>query len=354
MIPSYQFTCGGSDITSILSFNCSSGRQSKTDVYASGTASFTVRNPQDLPASVVMEALVSCGANGRSLFSGYVTNIQFNYGMVTNEDTCTISLEGYLSFLGRGYLDNFALTGGTTGAEANRIGTSLSGSAKTISNIGTSSLTDTSSYTGAAQNILTTLVSQEQGRLQEGSGQLYFFGRSYLQNPAASPYFFFDFKFTDTNPGTTGVAYNAVNFASSTDNYFTQTTITPASVAPQFAGNGSRNLQLSTYDPTTTQADNLAKYALNEFNSNTSVPQSISTKNSLDSAMDPIEMLLVGWQLPIIFRGTTYQTIIEGWTISANPEDIFYTFYVSGFEQNNYLKLDDAVFGRLDYNKLGF
>jgi hypothetical protein len=62
----------------------------------------------------------------------------------------------------------------------------------------------------------------------------------------------------------------------------------------------------------------------------------------------------VGWQVPITLRGTTYNAVIEGWSVTANPQDIRYSVYVSGFEQNNYLQLGNSVYGRLDYNQLGF
>ena len=360
-LPVYEIRIYGATssqvVGDVVSFNSREGRNTKTDVYSASTASFTFRDPSALFAEAIIGCYTTIRINNQNVFAGYITNIQYNYGIVSNEDTATISLEGFLAFMGRGYLNAFTLTGTTTGAQAQRIGTALSGSAKTISNISTKSLTDTSSYSGAAQNLLTTLVAMEQGRLLEGGAQLYFLGRDYLQDPTANPYNFYDFKFTDVLPVTSGITYDAVEFANLTDNYYTQITVTPASVAPQFAGTGARNLQISTYDPTITQADNLADYMLAEFTSNTSAPVSISTRNSLAWTYDPADMVSngpIGWRLPITFRGTTYQSVIEGWSISGTPDDVRYTFMVSDYEENNFLKLNDSVYGRLDYNKLGF
>lgn len=344
-------------VNDVISFNCKNGRNTKTDVYASSTGSITFRNPSALTAGAIIGVYTTIQVNGRNVYSGYITNIQYNYGIKTTEDTATITLEGMLSFMGRGYLNGFTLTGTTTGAQAQRVGTSLSGSAKSINNIGTKSLTDTSSYSGAAQNMITALVAMEQGRLVQGAASLSVLGRDVLQDPTANPYNYFDFKFTDVLPVTSGVTYDAIEFANLTDNYFTQTTVTPASVAPQFAGTGDRNLQISTYDPTTTQADALADYMLAEFVSNTSAPVSISTRNSLTWTFDPAQMISanpIGWRLPITFRGTTYQAVIEGWSISGSPDDVRYTFMVSDYEENNFLKLNDSLYGRLNYNKLGF
>jgi hypothetical protein len=61
-----------------------------------------------------------------------------------------------------------------------------------------------------------------------------------------------------------------------------------------------------------------------------------------------------GTQVGVTFRGTTYQCIIEGVTVSATPAGAMFTYYVSGADLNAYLILDNATFGVLDANKLGY
>jgi len=63
---------------------------------------------------------------------------------------------------------------------------------------------------------------------------------------------------------------------------------------------------------------------------------------------------IIGSRVSVTFRGTVYQSIVEGITVTATPESSRYTFYLSGADLNNYLVLDDAVFGKLDFNKLGY
>jgi hypothetical protein len=46
--------------------------------------------------------------------------------------------------------------------------------------------------------------------------------------------------------------------------------------------------------------------------------------------------------------------IIEGFSVTADPSDSRYTFYVSPGDLNSYLVLDNSILGRLDFNKLGF
>ena len=46
--------------------------------------------------------------------------------------------------------------------------------------------------------------------------------------------------------------------------------------------------------------------------------------------------------------------VVEGVALSATPEGARYTFYLSPADLNAYMQLNDSVFGRLDFNKLGY
>lgn len=349
---------GVDSITNIVSFNMRAGRSTKSEIFQPGGASFTVRNPSSLPAGLVLGSTPFVNIDGYVQFSGAVINIEYNYGIIAAMDTATITMEGALASIGRGQLSGFTLSGGTTGAEASRIGLALTGTGKTVASSGTRSLTNNSTtYTGAALNMFQTLVAMEQGRIQEAAGALRFYGRDVTQDPTAFPYGYSNWYMTDSTSDTTGVHYDNVVFGSLTDNYYTQVQITPDGLATQIAGTGDRNLTMSTYDVNTTQGANLASYMLSEFDTSTSVPVSISTTSAMVNGS--VGALMIGeapvrWQLPIVFRGTTYNSVIEGYSVSATPEMVRYTFDVSGFEQNNFLVLDDSVYGRLDYNNLSF
>jgi hypothetical protein len=62
----------------------------------------------------------------------------------------------------------------------------------------------------------------------------------------------------------------------------------------------------------------------------------------------------IGRQVSVTFRGTTFQCIVEGVTMSATPAGSSFTFFLSGADLNAYLRLDNTVFGKLDFNKLGY
>jgi hypothetical protein len=61
-----------------------------------------------------------------------------------------------------------------------------------------------------------------------------------------------------------------------------------------------------------------------------------------------------GAQCTVTLRGTTYNCVIEGATITADPSSTTVTFKLSSADAYAFLRLDDALLGTLDYNKLGF
>lgn len=346
---------GTETATHVVSFNVQGGRQTKTDPYSSLSASIVV-NASAPPASWVLGAAISVDIDSNQIIQGYITNVDYNYDFVANADTCTISLEGYLSFFGRSILTNFVMNNENIGISLAAIAAALTGTGKTITQYQIRSYTDTSTYSGAAQNLVTALVSTEQGRIDDAKG-LKVLGRDFSyadfnDTPPIIP----SFNFADD--GTANyIKYDNITFSSLSNNYFTYTQIQPALFAQQTAGSGGRVLSLSTYDTSTTQAANLANYTLAEFDQSGSVPVSITTRQSLGSNSILLSTFVnyrVGTRSTIKFRGNTYQAIVEGYQISANPSDVSYTFFLSGFEQNNFLRLDDPTYGSLDYNNLNF
>jgi hypothetical protein len=80
---------------------------------------------------------------------------------------------------------------------------------------------------------------------------------------------------------------------------------------------------------------------------------------SQQSAYNAVWMLnlisnFLGLEVNIVLRGVRYYCVVEGVTITASPDDTRILFSVSSNETNDYLILDDAVYGRLDNNRLGF
>jgi hypothetical protein len=170
--------------------------------------------------------------------------------------------------------------------------------------------------------------------------------------------------FSDT-PAVNEFSYDQIDFNSYADNYWTQVSVTPlgssvVTVTQAGATTPYRTYSINTLNSSTGQATDFANYLASLY----STPQfriaSISclSTDSLNVQIDKLgtqtPVSYPGMRVTVKFRGTTYSAIIEGVTISATPESSRYTFTLSAAEQNNYLILDSTVYGRLDYNKLGY
>jgi hypothetical protein len=121
---------------------------------------------------------------------------------------------------------------------------------------------------------------------------------------------------------------------------------------------------VNTLNASTSQATDYANYLLNNF---TAAPLAITSFSCLANAQNFFKLwnlatsggsleigTCVGAQVSVAFRGTTYQCIIEGAAFSAVPGEARYTYYVSPADQNAYLILNNATFGKLDFNRLGY
>jgi hypothetical protein len=160
--------------------------------------------------------------------------------------------------------------------------------------------------------------------------------------------------------------YDQIEFRSSADNYYTSITITPAAVAAQTATLGTTPIygwDKDTVDYSTAQAADHALWVLNNFQTKDQTLASITftdvQQTNVSTGLFNTDVILVITGAintfgRIFFRGQTYNTILEGISISATPNQTRVTVYMSGQDTNAYLILNDAIFGKLDNNKLGF
>lgn len=153
----------------------------------------------------------------------------------------------------------------------------------------------------------------------------------------------------------TGSGYNNIQFLSSSYTYGTQVTVDPLALDPQTSGSGLYTQTFTSYDNTTTQASNLAGYIRVSLDNAANVPYSITFEGSGSSAgyialTNPNK---IKQAVNVKLRGTTYNCVIEGLEFDADPANWRCTLYLSSSLQNAFLRLNDAVYGKLDTNKLG-
>jgi hypothetical protein len=138
------------------------------------------------------------------------------------------------------------------------------------------------------------------------------------------------------------------------ESYAVQTVTKAGATAP------FRTLTVNTFNSSTGQATDLANFLLSQYQTQrfaiSQISCSAETQNSFQ--LDKLGLSgmaeMIGAKVNVTFRGTTVTCLIEGISLTATPEGARYTYDVSGADLNNYLVLDDAVFGKLDNNKLGY
>lgn len=349
------------------------GRRLQIDDYSIDNATITSLDPtgwtntprlgDDIQIYVDAPGYVA-GTDTFPAFWGSIRNVDIQYGKVPAEDQVTISCEGLQAEWGRAALNAFSLPQQLTDESILDVGTEVG---LPTAQFGGRSTNSAITFTGNAFDLVNGITRTEEARMW-AYGQplgyrpeLWWFGRN-LDN--ASTHEFNDGTIT---PSIIAQLYEQIEFRSSADNYYNEVTISPDAVAAQTATLGVTPIfgwDKDTYDFSTSQALDHAQWVLQNFQNKNQAIASITFTDIQQSATYgpgvPNGVLLTVIKVPIatkfaiVFRGTKYYTIGEGVQISARPGQTRFTLFVSGQDQNAYLKLDDTIFGTLDFNKLGF
>ena len=297
------------------------------------------------------------------MFQGRITNVDIKYGMVTNEDSVTITAEGLQAQLGRTQINGYSVISAKTDVQVFDIADSVGLYVGPTSGMSTGSA---QTYTGNLKAFVDTEVRTEQGRLRStptaptalDMGTLDFVGRGALfYGPTPTP------EWSDgTLASDTGYKYQQVKFKSASEDFYNSVTVEPLGLASQTSSSGTTPIfsyVAQSYDVSTSQALSLAQYIRFKYDTTNSTPRELGFTISQQTTANAVWMLnlisnFLGLEVNIILRGVRYYCVVEGVTITASPDDTRILFSVSSNETNAYLILNDAIYGKLDNNKLGF
>jgi len=369
-----DFYSGGSWVTlpSVQAINIFRGRRLQIDDYSIDNMTVESEFPSswtttpklgDTIIAYIYKPGAVVGTDNFGAFWGRIRDVKIEYGMVTNLDKVTISCEGIQADWGRAQLTNYALAQDTTDNQVLQVANTTGLS---IGQFNGRSIGSAQTYTGNAFALINDITRTEEARMFAGSVTyrstpiIYWFGRN---TPKQTTFYW--------NDGTGAtylyqMKYEQIEFRSSADNYYTSITITPAGLAAQTATLGTTPIfgwNKDTLDYTTSQASSHAQWVLNNFQTKDQMLASITftdvqqtnTSTGLFNT-DTIQVITsaINCLGKIYFRGATYNTVLEGISISATPSQTRATVFMSGQDTNAYMILDDAIFGKLDNNKLGF
>ena len=364
-------------LDNVVSFNVNGGRQRQLDQYKADTANIVVRYPNGyaspitaLKAGTTIRILLTSSGSilgWPQVYAGYINDVQVEYGIpyvgsVGNADYLTISLESHFARFGRQQGLGLAVPADEIGATLSYISFysgSTVGNGPIVGFKTVSATTVDATYGDWLNQLLTTVNGRMTDEIYPfSSAQTVILDPSYLRVPPVG--------FSDVANDATNQVYNKITFDSAAQEFYTQVTVDPVAYPAQTVQTGSapyRTLQLNTFNSSTADALNYANYLLNNYKTPvvaiSSITCSAESQNvfklaTLDAGFGANLSGCVGYQVGITFRGTTYYGVIEGWTVSGTPAGSSYTYYISGANLNAYLILDNAVFGTLDSNRLGY
>ena len=363
-------------LTDVVSVNITAGRQAQIDNFASARATVTVRYPSGyvLPIAsavigteILIEGERSDGAYTTTIMFGVISDVVVEYGIpyqssVGNADYLILSVETLFAKLARTSGTGYAMVGAAASTQLTNATTQSGVSIDyTPAAFFTGRTLSATTVSGSWADWLNTMAFTFNGRITEGNDFLTITN----YQPAAVN--------TTITLSDTGVAltapYDAITFDSLGQNYYTQIVVDPPVVASQTAFTGSapfRNYTVQTLNATTGQALDLANYYLGNYSTPSLALSSVHLNLNVSEVMNFISQVCTlgatpgagifgqGTQINVTFRGTTYACVIEGGALSATPGQASLTLYVSGADLNAYLILNNATFGKLNYNKLGY
>jgi hypothetical protein len=350
----------------ITSVSWSSGRLNITDQWSGSTCLITGINPTYIAdkfqlGNKVRVTVKTTGMTTSAVFYGYISDYRAIYGVLPAYDTWELTIESGYAKLGRGSGTVTTTAGTSTSVMADSISTA-GGVSNVVERYGPwGSTTSAQTITGQLTGPVNTLMATEQGTVIDSG-----------QSPAVYPASFYPViglygrNATDlyTNVAYFGddgggqYPYTEIEFLSSAQNYGTKVTVQADGFADQSSGSGDYIQTISTINSSTSEAANVAGYVKAQLDFAGTVPYSITTTGAAVGTLKEAILLAdptkVHQQITVLFRGTTYNCIIEGLSFYANPTDWRINLYLSSSLQNAFLRLNNATLGQLDLNRLGF
>ena len=364
------------DLTYLVeSVNITRGRSRQLDQFNAGTATIAfdnasqILNPSNTSSPYYPFVLPRCPvqilANGVPIYTGLVTDWNLDYD-ISNEDIMYASCSDQFTVLA-----NQSLNAVTPSAEATgtRINTVLSYSE--INYQGARAIDTGSSTLGAyaiAQdtnvlNYLQLINTSEQGYLfMSANGTLTFKGRSSVLNPVAGATF---------NTDGTGLPYQTlVNQYGDELLYNYIVTQSPAG-AKQTASNATsialyqaqQYALMDLLNSTTSEVAGLGNYLLGKYQNpvlrftglSTQMAALSATNQNIVLGLDLTSICTVVKNFVVGSPATETQTlIVSGISHNITPGSHIVSYTFESTDGNQYLTLNDAIFGTLDNNLLSF
>jgi hypothetical protein len=364
------------DLTYLVeSVNITRGRSRQLDQFNAGTATIAfdnasqILNPSNTSSPYYPFVLPRCPvqilANGVPIYTGLVTDWNLDYD-ISNQDIMYASCSDQFTVLANQSLNSVTPSAELSGARINAVL-----SLPEINYQGARAIDTGSSTLGAyaiAQdtnvlNYLQLVNTSEQGYLfMSANGTLTFKGRSSVLNPVAGATF---------NTDGTGLPYQTlVNQYGDELLYNYIVTQSPAGAKQTTSNANSIALYqaqqyalLDLLNSTTTEVAGLGNYLLGKYQKpvlrftglSTQMAALSATNQNIVLGLDLTSICTVVKNFVVGTPATETQTlIVSGIAHNITPGSHIVSYTFESTDGNQYLTLDDAIFGTLDNNLLSF
>lgn len=372
------------DLTSlVMAVNVTRGRSRQLDQFNAGTATITFNNasrildPLNTSSIYYPYVLPRCPvqilANGIPIYTGVITDWNLDYDIASNGDRMYAQCSDNFTVFANTTLISHSTTEESTSARINNVLDYSEVAYQGSRNIGTGSSTlggtaASSSFTIAdSTNLLTYLQlinTSEQGYLfMAADGTVTFKGRSSVLNPVAGATFTYD---------GSGIQYqNILNQYGDELLYNYIVTQSPGAGGQQIATDStsvaqyqSQSLNITNLlNSTTTEVAGIGTYLLGKYknpvlrftNVSTQMASLSSTNQNIALSLDLTSIASVTKNFNSGSPSTITQTlIVSGVSHNITPGSHIISYTFESTDSNQYMTLNDSIFGRLDYNLLSF
>jgi hypothetical protein len=348
----WLITVDGTTIDNVQEVTIRQGRRLLTDSYSAGSAVISGFDPSSLPSINIGDKLVcKCSIDytfGDQYFYFRVRDFQVEYGITANQDRWTLIGEDAFAAAGRALVTDSWSGGANTYLSAVNWANEFNILLINATSTPTTTTMSGQSFTDAnGLQVLQTIANTEDAFLFAGDDEILWFPRNWQ---GSATYY----NFTDDGSGSNPITFDRLSFISLADTAVTKVVVNPDGLASQSSGTGDNVYSVDTYSQTTTDAKNLADFLAGALSVDTPQPAQMSSILNVQANPNLLFAALPPAGVNINFRGSTYKALVFGVSVYGTPAQTRITLDLlpSGFYE--FLVLDDATFGKLDENKLGW
>lgn len=300
-------------------------------------------------------------------FYGRIRDVRNQYGIVQNADRCFIEVDGVQAEWGRAQLNSVSISSANTESQVDSV--SAAAGIPIASFFGRSTGAALT-WTGNAFDALNLITRTEEARMFQygpastasGTGGLWWYGRDLIDQ---TTYWLSDGTYAHSG-STYDIKFDNLTFLSAAEEFYNFVTIEsqPGTVANQTTSSGTDPqfaLVRQTNDVSVSQALSHSQYLYNQFSVTTATIREISFLDVTQSGAYPNDFYVLALatgerpvKIAVGFRTARYDAILEGTQVSAVPGQTRVRLFLSAADNNPYLILDDADYGKLNSNRLGF